>query len=139
MPAAAYEWDSDLSHWVNPIKFGAIPGDDKDDTEAFQKAIDTPGATTLYLPKTGFEQRYTIDGTLRVRGDIRRVVNFDIVNVVGKGKISVEDGSAPVVVIDRFGTAYGNPMPIEHNASRTVVMSSVTLKYIVGNGRAISF
>lgn len=134
VPEAAYEWDSDLSNWANPMKFGAVPNDGQDDTEAFQRAIDTPGNTTLYIPKTGFEQKFTINGTLRIRGDIKRMVSFDIVNIEGQGKISIEDGTAPVVLIERVGFNSNVTIPFEHNATRTVVLSTVVSQVIHSNG-----
>jgi hypothetical protein len=139
IPVQAYEWDSDLSHWVSPTEFGAIPEDNRDDTDAFQKAIDTPGKTTLYLPKTGFEQTFTINGTLRVRGDIRRVLACDILSIGGKGRIVVEDGSAPVVVLERLGTDWNAKVPFEHNTRRTVVFSTIVAPLVIGNGAGDCF
>jgi len=45
-------WETDLTRWVCANDHGAVPGDNQDDAEAFQRAIDAAaaaGATTVYF------------------------------------------------------------------------------------------
>lgn len=119
-----------------------------DITDALQKAIDS-GATTVYLPKRAApkpDAEYHILGTVFVRGKVRRIIGMeaDLLESpgavddnngaafdaqVGKdipSKIVIENGDAPVVVIERLNAIYGE-LVIENRSPRTLVMSSMLL------------
>ncbi|MEM1011398.1 MAG: glycosyl hydrolase family 28-related protein [Planctomycetota bacterium] len=90
-----------------------------DDTAAIQAAIDTPGIKTVVLDgPSGFD----IDGTLILRGDVERLVAFGG-TVSGDGTIRLDDGAASTVRIDRLYGNFNNSVAIEHNATRTLVVS----------------
>lgn len=111
-------WD-DLKDWASPTHFGASPGDDKDDTEAIQKAIDS-GKSTLYFP-VGI---YMVNGVVTVRGTIRRILGLES-KLAGNGRFRFVDGAAPVVVFERFDLLYSK-VRLEHATKRTLVLGSVT-------------
>ena len=144
-------WD-DPKTWANVLKFGPPRDNTKkkrdafDITENFQKAIDS-GATTIYFPRLtntdGDKDKYHLSGTVFVRGNVRRIIGMENefrepVGAIeskneaahdaslGKdipGRIVVEKGAAPVVVIERFDSIYGD-FSIENRSPRTLVVSS---------------
>ncbi len=148
-------WD-DPKTWANVMDFApktkVVQGKNKrelfDVTEALQRAIDS-GATTVYFPRrkvTKPDDAYHLLGTVFVRKNVRRIIGteseirespgsvadnagseFDA--QIGKdiaSKIVIEDGAAPVVLIERFDSAYGQ-MVIENRSPRTLVLSSLTV------------
>lgn len=125
-------WD-ELANWVSPQKFGAKTDDGQDDSDAIQKAIDA-GATTIYLPRGG----YNIGKTIIIRGKVRRIIGgkayLMILDSLKKQNAPVfrfEDGDAPVVVIERLTTDFseGPFYFMEHAAKRTLVMSALMVNF----------
>jgi len=112
-PEPRVPWETDPAKWVCVSDFGAVAGDNKDDTAAIQKAIDaaaTAGKTTVYLRGVGGPDPnwYTLDGEVRVHGSVRHVLGLGFGRIVaGKGgKFVLGDDAAPVVKfqnIDSFG------------------------------------
>jgi hypothetical protein len=119
-PTPRVPWDR-LDDWTSPLAFGGKPGDDGDDTEAIQKAIDS-GKSTVYLPNG----KWLIKGDLVLRGNVRRLIGCEA-DIVGAGVIHLADGKAPVVIIERLQTKYA-PIGIVNDSSRTLVVSSVMLE-----------
>lgn len=146
-------WD-DPKTWANVLKFGPkmmpIFGGKRtmfDVTEAFQKAIDS-GATTVYFPRIenpkNDSEKYHLLGTVFVRGNVRRIIGLesefrdspDAIEAIkeeayeasiGKnraGQIIIENGTAPVVLIERFDAQYGD-LNIENRSPRTLSVSSM--------------
>ena len=137
-----------LDQWVSPLQFGGIPDDDKDDTEAIQRAIDS-GATTVYLPykaelppreranQPGWRGTYNISDTIVIRGNVRRIIGLEACIQPTKSLADdpdrpiwrFESGEHPVVVLERlrvpFGQLFDCPM-IEHVADRDLVVRSFT-------------
>ncbi|NJL71112.1 MAG: carbohydrate-binding protein [Candidatus Competibacteraceae bacterium] len=126
-----------LDQWVNVAKFGALPGDKKDDTAAIQKAIDS-GATTLYFPRAGWMKNsnsaYDISDTIYIRGNVRRIIglesNLEVAQSLSaqpeKPVFVFENGTHPVVVMERMRFTferYPNPA-IVHRADRDLVISA---------------
>jgi hypothetical protein len=132
--------------WVSVRQFGAGGNDynnryRNDDTPGFQKAIDS-GASTVYVPR-GF---YVLNDTVHIRGKVRRIVFLESQLVAGKGfkdsdkpVFRFEDGTAEVVVLERFSQTYGSLEKtwLEHASKRTLVIrSSIMGRYdSVGGGR----
>jgi hypothetical protein len=110
----------DLKRWVSVEKFGAIPEDKKDDTSAFQAAIDS-GATTVFVPRTG---AFTINGSLRLRGNVRRFIGTTGL-LEGSGEIIVDNGIQPTLIIEDFGMSYGSSLKWKNVTSRTVVYRNI--------------
>ncbi len=125
-------WD-DPKTWASPLKFGAQLDDGQDDSEAIQKAIDS-GATTVYLPRGG----YNIGHTIVIRGNVRRIVGGKAYFVVAdplKGQnapmFRFEDGAAPVVVLEGISTDFsdGAFYFLGNNSKRTLVMQALLINF----------
>ena len=131
----------DPKDWANVQDFGADTRDDLDDTEAIQKAIDS-GAKTVYFPHplpAGKEQTnlprgsYRINGTVRIRGNVERLIggggSWGMLSVGGAARDGVfilEEGTAPVVIIEDFNIVDGGAAPVfRHRSGRTLVMRHV--------------
>ena len=111
------QWDA-LSNWESPTHFGAVPNDNVDDSAAIQAAIDS-GKATVYFPNGN----YIINQTIYIRNNVKRIIGLEA-SIAGKGNFRLENGKAPVVVIERLdGVGSG----IIHAASRTLVLSSMGL------------
>lgn len=155
-PEVAWE---PVEKWVNVAKFGAIPGDGKDDTAAIQQAIDS-GATTIYLPhgrelptsqrpnNPGWEGTYVISDTIRIRNKVQRIIGLDASLTLGnklgdKPVFLFENGSAPVVVIQQISFALGvhiNSPAVVHQADRDLVISSFAgLNNLIHRGKGRLF
>jgi hypothetical protein len=115
-----------LEGWVSPRKFGAVGDGKMDDTAAIQKAIDS-GAHTIYFgPKEGF----LICDTIHVRKNVRRITGLGArfptdKSMADKTLFRIEDGEAPVVVIERMNPG-GAKVGIEQASGRTVVIRGYT-------------
>lgn len=90
-------------------------------SQAFQQAIDS-GATTVYFP-TG---DYPMNGEIVLRGAVRRLIGLDSTfgGQNAHWKMSIEDGTAPVVRIERFDWMY-DEMHVRCNTKRTLVFSNI--------------
>jgi hypothetical protein len=129
-------WESNFSKW-------AFPGDYKTggrtDVEAIQAAIDDPTKTTVCLERS---KVYQIDQPIYVRGNISRIYAaggmYHVVN--SNAKLVFDDGSAPVVTIEKFSTdGQGTivQLPLIKNSSRTLVVEGGVFDFrIVGPGEA---
>ncbi|BAZ66871.1 hypothetical protein NIES4106_16240 [Fischerella sp. NIES-4106] len=123
------KWD-DPKKWVSVEKFGAIANDNKDDTAAFQKAIDS-GATTVVVP--GGKGTFIIDGSLRLRGKLERFISTGGV-MNGKGEIVADNGSKPTLIVENFFVDFGSKLRWKNVAKRTVVYRSISHLSLESNG-----
>ncbi|MEX2606771.1 MAG: glycosyl hydrolase family 28-related protein [Kiritimatiellia bacterium] len=135
----------DVSTWANVESFGADSRDKEDDTEAIQRAIDS-GAETIYFPhplpagreKTNLPRgSYRIDGTVRIRGNVRRLIggggSWTMIRVGGSTRDAaflIEDGAAPEVIFEDFNfvdaVKAGELCPlITHRSKRTLVLRHI--------------
>jgi hypothetical protein len=140
-PEPSLIWETNPQHWVCANDFGAVAGDNRDDTEAIQKAIDsaaTAQKTTVYLRGIGGGDPnwYNVEGEIRVHGSVRHILGLGFGRVLAgkQGRFVVTDASAPVVkfqFLDAFG---GSPIPLENRSkSRTLVAESCGVR-ILGTG-----
>lgn len=121
-------WDPPAT-WASVTTFGATPNDGIDDSAGIQAAIDS-GATTVYLPVG----TYNLASSVRLRGNLRRLMcmesSFTILTPLASSSnpvFIVENGAAPVVVVERFDDntigASGTYPYFEHSVSaRTLVV-----------------
>ena len=124
----------DLEKWAGPHQFGGIPDDKEDDTKALQAAIDS-GAETIYLPNGVWR----IDGEVKLSGKVHRLIGCESV-IVGKGEISIRDGEAPAVKVERIQFGYGEKVDLVQDTARTLVMEALTdVRYISGKGAGTVF
>jgi hypothetical protein len=120
----------------------AVPNDDPKiwvspksrDSAGIQAAIDA-GATTVYLPRGA----YRIDGTIRIRGNVRRIVGCkaglettEAFRKSGQSVFRFEDSATPVVVLEGIATDFssGSHYFMEHAAlKRTLVLRNVMINF----------
>jgi hypothetical protein len=71
-------------------------------------------------------------GEVRVRANVQRIIGLECEIRPGKvpPKIVIEDGKAPVVVVERFDAIYAK-LALEHVGKRTLVISSMAADSIV--------
>jgi hypothetical protein len=139
-----------IANWASVVSFGANPYDDRDDTEAIQRALDS-GAKTIYFPNPGQFNRatgvfttgsYRVEKTLTVGGNVQRVAGLYSSILVrsplygtAAPLFSVTDGSRNIVQIDSFvlgnegGNQGGSWYAFGHDTVTTLV-----IKDIAGNG-----
>ena len=110
------QWDA-LSEWATPLDFGGQPDDEVDDTKAIQAAIDS-GATTVYLPNGNWR----VEDEVKLRGNVQRFLGTEA-QLAGSGTITLADGTAPVVVIERMEIE--DDAAFIHDSQRTWVLSSL--------------
>ena len=107
------------ANWAIVDDFGADPTGSRDSSDAIQKAVDS-GATTIFFPGS-----YSLSKPVKIRGAVRRlqgIGNWIDYNRQSKPDFVIEDGDAPVVMIEHFSPINGG---IEINTSRTVVLRSL--------------
>ena len=100
-------------------------------TEAIQQAIDS-GATTVYFPRGG---DYEVLGTVHIRGKVRRLMGMEgALGRQGHGIFQLDDGEAPLVLLERFDWIY-SPITVRTTSKRTLVVSAVAGgKFEIGTG-----
>lgn len=137
----ALAWETNSSKWVCVNDYGAIPGDNQDDTQAFQKAIDAAAAakkTVVYMRGIGGGDPnwFDINGEVRVHGSVRFVValGFGRILAGNNGKFIVDDSSSPVVKFQNIDSFGGPPVVLENRSLKnTMAVESCGVK-IVGDG-----
>ena len=145
--------EKDPKKWVCANEFGASFGNEDDDSEAIQKAIDhaaSIGATTVYLRggKAGDPNWYWLKKDVKVHGSVNRIWGFGFIRLLGGptdaanypdnlAKFVVDDDpspeAAPVVMFEHLSVFAPWPsFGIEaRSTKRTVVMRN-------GNGTGIA-
>lgn len=133
------KWETDPEKWLCANDFGAVPGDNKDDTEAFQKAIDAAAKarkTVVYLRGIGGGDPnwYTLDGEVRVHGSVRRVMGLGFGRVLGKGRFVVTDQSAPAVLFQNLDAFGGPPITLENRSAKRAMLVESSGVRVLGTG-----
>lgn len=121
--------------WVNVRTFHK---GGEDYSAAIQAAIDS-GATTVYFPRGA----YKIGETVRVRGKVTRLVGMNSWFAEAPSpafetnpRFRVEEGTAPVVVVENFCGGFGGRPFIDYAANRALVVrqSSGIPSFFRGSG-----
>lgn len=136
-----FAWESNWKNWVCANEFGATAGDNRDDTEAIQKAIDAAAAAkktvvTLRGIGGGDPNWYNVDGEIHVHGSVRYILGLGFGRIVaGKGgRFVVDDASAPIVKFQNIDSFGGAPVTLENRSTKsTMIVESCGVK-IVGTG-----
>lgn len=137
-------WETNKRNWVCANDFGAVYGDNTDDTPAIQRAIDEAaklGKTVVYLRGIGGTDPnwYNLEGEVYVRGTVRHIIGLGFGRIVGNGKFIVDDKSAPVVKFENLQAFGKQPPTVENRSSnRTVVLESCDLR-VLGSGKGDIF
>lgn len=132
----AVPWETDPARWVCANDFGAVPGDNKDDTAAVQKAVDAAaaaGKTTVYFRGCGGgdPNHYDLRGEVRVHGSVRHVLGLGFGRLIGtnEGRFVVTDDSAPVVKFQNIDAFGGGPITVENRSKgNALVLESCGVK-----------
>lgn len=134
-------WETDLNKWVCANDFGAVAGDNQDDTDAIQAAIDhanATGKTTVYLRGIGGPDPnwYTLTREVRVHGSVRRIMGLGFGRIIASegGRFVMGDESAPLVEfrnIDSFG---GRPAELVNRSARNTMVVVGCGVTIIGDG-----
>ncbi len=138
-PAGA--WETDPANWVCADDFGAKAGDNKDDTEAIQKAIDAAaktGKTTVYFRGCGGGDPnwFKVDGEIKVHGSVKHILGLGWARILGgkQGRFVITDDSAAVVKFQNIDSFGGTPVVLENRSlKKTLVVESCGVT-ILGTG-----
>lgn len=133
--------DPNTNNWVCANDFGAAAGDNRDDTQALQAAVDAAARakkTTVYLRGVGGPDPnwYTLDGEVTLHGSVRHIIGLGFARILrGKiGRFVVTDASARMVKFQHLDSFGGPPVILENRSSKsTMVVESCGVK-IVGDG-----
>jgi len=111
-------WEQDMAKWssVSALKTTANTW-----TAAFKSALSQTGKTSVAIPCCGF---YDINDTLRITGSIERIAGA-YTEIPGTGGVVVQDGTAPVVVLQNMMLTGWQNCPLIIRTSRTVILESV--------------
>ncbi|MBX3745431.1 MAG: glycoside hydrolase family 55 protein [Verrucomicrobiae bacterium] len=140
-PEPVMAWETNLSNWISVQAFGAVPGDNRDDTPAIQAAVDAAaaaGKTTVYFPGIGGgdPNHYSLDGTVRLHGSVRHLIGLGFGRIIGSetGRFVIDDTSASRVKLQNL-QAFGGRPPTAENRSRanTLILEGCDLR-ILGTG-----
>lgn len=122
-------WEADPTKWVCVDDYGAKAGDNKDDTEAVQKAFDAAakdGKTVVYFRSVtgGDPNHYTLKGEVRVKAPVRWVIGLGFGRILD-GKFVIDDESAPVVKFQHLYSFGGTHFSYENRSkANTLVVES---------------
>jgi hypothetical protein len=138
-PSVARE--TDPTKWLCANDFGATAGDNRDDTAAIQKAIDTAarrGQTVVYFRGCGGGDPnwYNVDGEVKVHGSVRYILGLGWARILGgeDGRFVVDDNSSERVKfmnVDSFG---GPPVWLENRSSRKTLVAESCVVRVLGTG-----
>ena len=90
--------------------------------EAIQKAIDTPGVKTVFLPNG----KYQVDKPIIIRGSVQKIIGMHafFVNNTDKPTFIFANGSEPIVSLERLDDA-----SILNRSKRSLVIKHASLKF----------
>ena len=114
--------DANVADWANVEKFGAKAGDNADDADALQRAIDS-GKAVVYLPNGD----YHASRPIVIRGNTRKIIGFEGAILKAKG--------APAGPVFRFEGKNATVIEhlyfdgMEHASGGTLAMSHCDVRF----------
>jgi len=119
---------------IDPIdQWSKVTSSGGDDTKNIQDAIDA-GKPTVYFPRGN----YNLNGIVYIRGNVQRIVGLEAnININTASGFIVDEGSSPVVVIERLSSGYTAGFFVTQASSRTVVVRNacnIAVKKNAGTG-----
>jgi hypothetical protein len=155
---APWFWSNNRTDWVNVRDFGADPTDEKDDTEAFEKALKSGQPIVYFPPATGValnpgQGGYRISRTLNLPAHVRLFTGLgSTVRYVHPGEPLgdlagrmasapmlfrlVQDAPEPLIVAD-FAEVSGLPFSLE--STRTVSFRHIFVGLLAREGHGKIF
>jgi hypothetical protein len=123
-------YDPKPEQWISVKDYGAVPGDNVDDTASIQAAIDAAaasGKTTIYFPGLAKKDPnwYTVNGTVQVRGSVKHILGFAPARLRGDGGFKVIDDTRGSKFVQFQGFNFSN-ISYENASSRTVRLTNLT-------------
>jgi hypothetical protein len=145
-PEPKIAWETDPAKWVCANDYGAIPGDNKDDSVAFQAAINAAAAakkTVVYFRGTGGGDPnwYNVGQEVLVKGTVRHIIGLGFGRILGDGpgRFVVSDASATAVKFENIDAFGGTGVILENrSASRSMLVESCGVR-MLGTGRGDIF
>ena len=133
-------WETDTAKWLCVDDFGAIAGDNKDDSDAVEQALAAAakdGKTVVYFRGIGGGDPnwYGLSRPLRVPAPVRFIVGLGFGRVLGKdGGFIVDDASAPVVKFQNLDSFGGPPITLTNASAKNALFAESCGVSIVGDG-----
>jgi hypothetical protein len=129
-------WETDTSKWLCANDFGVIAGDNKDDTDAIQKAFDAAGKTgktVVYFRGCGGGDPnwYNLKGNIKVPKSVKLVMGLGFGRILGENnaRFIVDDDSADIVKFQNLDSFGGPPVIVENRSkSKTMVTEGCGVK-----------
>jgi hypothetical protein len=123
-------FDPDLENWLSVKDYGALPGDNIDDTTAIQAAIDaaaSTGKTTVYFPGDASRDPnwYTLSGEVNIYGSVNHVLGFAPARILGDGSFIVRDSEQGSELV-QFQNFNFSRVTYENASERTVSLHNLT-------------
>jgi len=117
-PFVAFE--KDFSKWTNPMDCGAVGNGKADDSEAVQKALNSPGKTHVVFPS---DKQFRVAKPLTIGPAIVRLIGTHgrmLWDVDSGAKMTISEGSAPLMI-----EGFSRCPRISVKSGRTVILSAV--------------
>jgi hypothetical protein len=134
-------WERDPSNWLCVENYGAVAGDNKDDSDAIESALAAAakeGKTVVYFRGIGGGDPnwYDLSRPLRVPAPVRLVIGLGFGRVLGKGGggFIVDDASAPVVKFQNLDSFGGPPITLTNTSAKNALLAESSGVRIVGDG-----
>jgi hypothetical protein len=143
------EWENDASKWLCADEYGAIAGDNQDDSDAIQKAMDAAaaqGKTVVYFRGIGGGDPnwFTVKRPIRVPKPVRMVMGLGWARLLNDSKdqsggFIVDDDSAPVVKFQNIDAFGGTPIQLVNKSKANVLFAESCGVSVVGKGAGSIF
>ena len=136
-------WESDTAKWLCVDDFGAVAGDNKDDSDAIERALAAAakdGKTVVYFRGIGGGDPnwYELSRPLRVPAPVRFIVGLGFGRVLDPKKSGagfvVDDASAPVVKFQNLDSFGGPPITLTNASAKNVLFAESCGVTIIGDG-----
>lgn len=145
-PEPRVPWENDPKKWLCANDFGAVAGDNKDDSDAIQRALDAAakqGKTVVYFRGCGGPDPngYALSRRLVVPRPVRWVLGLGWARILGQdgGGFIVDDTSAPAVVFQNIDAFGGSLITLTNAAAKNALVVQSCGVRAIGQGRGPIF
>ncbi len=134
-------WEHDHTKWLCVDDYGATAGDNKDDADAIEKALQAAakeGKTVVYFRGAGGEPNwYDMERPVAVPAPVRLVIGLGFGRVLGDkagAGFVVDESSAPLVKFQNLDSFGGPPIDLVNASAKNVLHVESCGVTVVGNG-----